>query len=80
MQLGTDVILMQASFSLFLPSSALDSFLSELWLNFFWPFRVQKQLMSLVQMESLQKAVAMLQTGAAIDVAILADAVDHLEV
>lgn len=80
MQLGTDVILMQTSFSLFLPSDALGSFLAELWLNFFWPFRVQKQLMSLVQMESLQKAVAMLQTGAAIDVAILADAVDHLEV
>lgn len=39
MQLGTDVILMQTSFSLFLPSDALGSFLAELWLNFFLAFQ-----------------------------------------
>lgn len=41
---------------------------------------MQKQLMSLVQMESPWKAAATLQTGAAIDGATLADAGAHLGV
>lgn len=53
--------------------------MERLW-NLMWlrERRVQKQLMSLVQMESLWKAAATLQTGAAIDGATLAGAGAHL--